>query len=246
MSTWSSAQIREKLNDAEQTISRELNCVVNRIALQIYVGKYTYELPTNCIGINRISYKGVKLEGLTFREVIALYGPIFGEETNLIFEPASFNESAFSSVIGGGFSPTGKPTNFIYDSRGLNKIILLPFPSENIDKVTGNLWLRTNIVNGVIIEYLQLADNDLTVPNCYLNPAKKYYALSKLFAIEGKGQDLNASAIYNELYKLTLTSIKNLLQRQYDSHEKESHIIPTYTPTLNRPRLPWNYGTVVD
>jgi hypothetical protein len=248
MSNWTSAFLSDKFAEGEKLASMELKTLLARTSLSVKSGKKTYELPDECIGISRVTYRGAKLQAITFNEITQSYRPVLygtgGEDG--AFDSDGFSNSAFSiDIMAQGMTPTGRPQYFIYDTLGFKNITLFPIPSETLASTTDNLYLGTTILERCIVEYVRLSDSTVTLPSYIRNPMCKYYTLAKAFEVEGKGQDLSAAALYMELFNYFLGKAKRLLGSQFQAHIHELDPMEVKQSLIGRVRLPWNYGTVV-
>ncbi len=247
MPTWTSSFLASKFEEGEKVASIELKTLLQRTSLSVRSGVGIYNLPLETIGISRVTYRGTKLEAITFEEIRKRYGPVlYGTGGS----DGAFNGNAFSSAFyigiqGSGITPTGRPTHFIYDTLGYKHITLFPFPSETLASTTDNLYKGTVIRDRCIVEYIRMSDETVTLPDYIRTPLCRYYTLHKAFASEGKGQDLNASAIYKELFDIFLAKAKRLLQNQFKAHEHELDPMEQVESLFAKPRLPWNYGIVI-
>lgn len=247
MSNWTSSFLASKYGEGEKEASIKLKTILARTSLNVMSQHLVYDLPAECIGISRITYRGTRLYPITLQETIKFYNAnLYGEG----FQEGAFEDDAFVNAfligIEGTGTTTGRPTHFIYSTLGYKKIGLFPIPSEDLAASSGNLYTGTEIQNHCIVEYVRLADSNIGLPSYIKDPMCKYYTLYKALAIEGKGQDLQASAIYKDLYEIELNRAKLLLKAQFGAHEKEFDPNNSMPTRLGSPRLPWNYGQVVD
>lgn len=249
MAIWTDAYLNRKAQEAEEEIAKALGCIVDRYCIPVIAGKEIYTLPTPTLGIRQITWKGKLLDPYTFNEMrgIEYIRTIFDGP----FELTAFESTAFAVEENPNIQ--GEPLYYIYDSMGYNKLHLFPVPSESLGSpVAGtNLWLPSNISEYCILEYSRLPDltgSTFRVPTYLRRRLVKAWVLSKAFAMEGKGQDLEAAEYYTSKYnnglsraKLIINSITRINAR---SNNLDSSMAQLINPILTPVRLPDNYGKV--
>jgi hypothetical protein len=240
MANWSSATISGLLTEGHKIIAEELGCLNERISLEISSNQLTYTLPSDCIGINRVTWLGLPLEGITFNEAVKFFKDGFNFNSSFgAFEEASFTTAFAIRGLTGGSVITGVPSFFVYTSLGLNEISFFPCSSASIAQLTGNLDLGTKIQTGVVVEYTQKATG---LEEWMIKPLVNYYVLKRAFLMEGPGQDFNAASNYSALYEEKLVEIKLYLAEVNSSVDKQfAPTSLTNAYTLPMVRLPSNY-----
>lgn len=208
---WTSAQLETWALQAEQDVVKNVPCIVDRLALDITSGNPLYALPEHCLGIRRITWLGYKVYPLTKIEVQDLYPTniistaFFGAFSNA-FSNAFFVSSANSGTT------TGRPYHWCYSGYAWNKIQLFPTPGTSISSTSSGLW-DTSIRDRCIVEYYRLPDVSGSVhrvPSYVRRYLIKDFVLSKAFAIESVGQDLQASAWHSQRYQINLEIFKQI------------------------------------
>lgn len=218
---WDSAQLTRFLDEGEKDLSIRLNCIVDRVALSIVKGTYEYTLENYIIGIKRVTWKGKRLDPLSYNEWVTFLNP---------------------TLASGDGTPESIPYNYIYNDIGSKNIILYPIPNETIASTTSNLW-GSEIANRVIVEFYRTPDtsgNTYRIPDYLRRRIVKCYALWKLLAQDGEGQDIKASNFYSFKYEFYVNLSKIILNKVFVSR------IRGYAPLstqgrIARPMLPPHY-----
>lgn len=225
MATFSNTELEELLQEAEIELSREIPCILDRIALNIVTGIATYSLPSYTIGITRVTWKG---------------RPIYPYKMSEAIE----NVSAINNVI------LGQPREYIYDNLGLNTIRLFPVPNESLATITTGLW-DTSILTKCIVEIIRKPDftsSVLRIPNFIRRRTTKGFVLQRCFAREGIEQDLKAADYWGKRYAAQLTLSKEIYNTTFQSRAKEFSEDQSMSETRlrkpARPQLPSKYWTV--
>jgi hypothetical protein len=192
MPLWDNTYLNTLLEEAESYISTEIDCIFDRFSIPITTGISVYTLPSYVNRIIRVTWKGKKLWPLTFQEFCLL------NPTSAVIDPSAVELSSSTPLY-----YIKHPTNF-YDIR------LYPTPSEDLAEISSNLF-GSNIATGVIISCYRDQDNSvdsLHLPLYIIRRVKKAYLLSRAFAKEGKGQNLQASQYYEKKLSLLIEALK--------------------------------------
>lgn len=225
MATFSNTELEELLQEAEVELSREIPCILDRVALNIAAGVATYSLPTSVIGVRRVTWKGRPLYLYKMFEAIE-------------------NVSAVNNVI------LGQPREYLYDNLGLNTIRLFPVPNEDLATTTTGLW-DTSIITKCIVEFTRKPDftsSVLRIPNFLRRRTTKGFVLQRCFAREGIEQDLKAADYWGKRYAAQLELSKEIYNTTFQSLNKEFSDDQSMSETRfrkpARPQLPSKYWTV--
>jgi hypothetical protein len=240
MSIWSDIQINRAISEAEKQIAAELRFDATRISIPVVAQFGLYDLPEDCIAVRRVLWLGKVLIPRTFDEIILDYPFLLGDQTGAAFEPLAYTV-AFALNAEQDYVPVSEPTHYIYTDFGRNQIRLYPTPASSVAQDNTNLW-GSNIGTTVIVEYISA---DATLPNYIPKRLKRYIVLSKLFAIEGPGQDMEASEYYGKRSEMLLFRSKSILSKIYRAQWNGSTDEERQFKSIIRPVLPSNYGRIV-
>jgi hypothetical protein len=226
---WNETYLNRLLDDAEDYITSTINCIFDRISIGIISGTSVYTLPSYVKGIIRITWKGKKIYPLTFPEFCAL------NPSNAVVDGTSKIEAALSTPK----FYVKHPTNF-YDIR------FWPTPAGNISAGTTNLF-GAAISSCVIISCYRTQSTDqayLYIPLYLKRRIKKAYLLSRAFAKEGKGQDLQASVYYTKKLEYLMEALKDINSNVFlgKTHLLNDTFNSGRCGTPGRPILPPDYG----
>lgn len=226
---WDNAYLNTLLDEAESYIITNVPCIFDRVSIPITSGQSVYTLPSYVNGIIRVTWKGKKLFPLTFQEFCEL-------------NPASAVVTETTKLE----SPSSLPLYYIKHPTNYYDVRFYPTPSENLAQVTTDLF-GAGVANGLIISCYRDIDTsqDYThLPLILVRRIKKAYLLSRAFAKEGKGQNLQASQYYTKKLDLLIGAMKVI----------NSNVFLGKKQVLNgafnegqfrmpgRPVLPSNYG----
>jgi hypothetical protein len=217
---FSSATITRFANEAEDIFAREKQCIIERETIAITSGTHTYTLPDYIIDIRKITWKGKKLDPLSFQKL----------RNNL------------------DMVSTGTPDSYIYDNISASQIRFFPIPNENITSITTDLY-GSEILNRVIIEYYRNPDHSIyIIPPFFRRRLLKSYINRCCFSIEGSGQNLKAAKYWDNKWNYLKEQYGNLLEDLINEPRRiimggnafERYVLPT-------PQLPYEYrGIGVD
>lgn len=170
MSLFSVGTIQRFEREGEDLFNQEFPCILDRLALDIVEDTSEYTLPDYITEIRRVTYRGFKVDALDQRHF---------RDFNLTTE-------------------SGRPTDYIYNNIGQLKIKLFPAPNETLATITTNLW-GSEIPNRCIIEFWRTSDyTSNTIPEYFKEQLVSAYKFSRLYAIEGKGQNLKLAKYFND------------------------------------------------
>ena len=225
---WTEDYLNTLLEEAEAYIITVLGCIFDRFSFAVTSGISVYTLPSYVNKIVRVTWKGKKLYPLTFQEFC-------------LANPAS----AMIDNSTGIESPSSTPLYYVKHPTNFYDIRLFPTPGEDIAEVTSGLF-GSGISTGLIVSCYRDADNSipyLQLPRFIIRRVKKAYILSRAFAKEGKGQNLQAAQYYSKKLDLLMEALKvinsNVFLGKVRVLGDNCSVGMYYTP--ERPILPSNY-----
>ena len=213
MSIWSAATINRFVAEGEQEIAKGLNCLINRVSLDITEGQVTVQLPSDLLSIERITWLGKRLDPMPLRDFQKI------------------------NVIAG----ESLPLFYIFNQQGQNTVRFFPLPPQAVAADDSGLWGPT-IGTTIICAYWQLPDTvSVQIPQYIRLRLIKYYVLWKCFAIEGAGQNLKSSVRFKKRYDFYMEWFKKIHASHYvakmsvlGTGNKRGILAP--------PRLPYTFG----
>lgn len=226
---WDETYLNQLLDDAEEYITSSVNCIYDRFALAITAGQSVYTLPSYVKNVISITWKGKKLHPLTFIEFCEI-------------NPASAVVAEATKVE----SPSSIPHYYVKHPTNYYDIRFWPTPSENITAGTTNLF-GSAINSNVIVSTYRTQSTDqpyLYLPLFLKRRIKKAYILSRAFAKEGKGQDIEASQYYTKKLEYLINALKEINSNVYlgKQHLLNDAFNINRFGTPGRPVLPPDYG----
>lgn len=200
MLIWDESYLNTLLDDAESYIISALDCIFDRVSIAVTLGQSNYTLPTYVTRILTITWKGKRLTPLSFQEFC-------------IANPASavVSESAKTE------SPNSIPQFYVRHPSNYRDIRFWPTPNETIAAGTTNLF-GSSINTCVIASVYRTESSDqpyLRLPSYLIRRVKKAYVLSRAFAKEGKGQDIQASQYYTKKLEILMGFLKEINSNVY-------------------------------
>lgn len=187
-----SATITRFFNTAEQQVSQEVDFLIDRISLNILPNVAIYTLPDYCRSIRRITYLGLKLDPLPYRNLRDVFGP--GNQVST-------------------------PFWYIYSNVQQNSIQLFPIPGDTIPNVT-NVW-DSDIPNGCIVEFWRISDNsNFIMPPWARNQVCKRYVAKQTYTVEGASQNLKLAAYYEKQWILWKQRFSDRISDLYNTPRK--------------------------
>ena len=109
-----------------------------------------------------------------------------------------------------------KPQYYMRVGNGYNRVMFYPIPDENIVADDTNVNNDVGIESQVILSVWRSADifsDDLRLPEYLFRNLMKYYAMSRAYASEGKGQNLIASEYFHKKYAFYLKFYKETMEK---------------------------------
>ena len=178
---FSDTYLQRLLYEAERDAVNRVDYLFYRISLPIIAGQSVYRLPDEVRKIKRITWRGKKVDPLTWQEVASL-------------SPTSF--------VGGGANfeySTSVPKYYSLHPNDIRNIRFYPTPNESLPLVEVGLEGPTIGDCCIISCYRnpeQVENTPFQLPPYVQRRTTKAYAAWKAFSREGKGQNLTASEYY--------------------------------------------------
>jgi hypothetical protein len=175
MPLFTAEQLNRFSTQAEEMFVNEFNCVLDRLALTIASGSSLYVLPDYIINIRRITYKGIKLEPISHRDL-----------REYLNYPTA----------------TGTPEYYVFNNVGQMTIKLFPTPVEDREPAGVNLLDPEVIRESCIVEFYSSTDGiGYRVPEYFRRRLLKAYVLKQAFLAEGKGQNIIGSVYWRNKWE---------------------------------------------
>lgn len=170
-------------------------CILKSISLATVSGTGVITLPDDVKSIQRVIWKGFKLDPLPHRN----WREVFQSATSI-----------------------SKPFWYVFNNIGQNQIQLFPAPNETLSTITTNLY-GSEIPNRLIVRYFAAPDFDTYIlPLFFRRRLIKSYVLRGCFNIEGQGQSLKASKYFKARWDMLCKLYGELLG---DLHNKPRKLI---------------------
>lgn len=233
---WTNQYLSDLATDAEIHISSEVPCIYVRFPLNITQGTSIYDFTStsvtpvaqNITGVIRISWNGFTVHPLLplqMRNLVVPFGP-------------------------GNDTIQGRPFIYLRHGYGFNSVKFYPAPNADITYDNSDLATQDGIRNNVVVSAWRIADptgSTYRIPDYIRELLVRYFVLSKAFAKEGKGQNLDAAKFYEVQFERTMARFKAIVNQLFTVRTKFS------TPMANnrfglkppRPVLPPNFGELV-
>lgn len=185
MSLFDATIIQRFTREGEDLFNLANNCIVDRLALDIVSGTSQYTLPDYILSIRRVTWLGWKIDAMNQREL-----------RNLNYS---------------GAESGNRPWGYIFNNIGQLKIQFFPVPSDTIATIATNLY-GSEILNRVIVEYYRTSDYaTFVIPPYFSQRLLAAYKFSKLYAVEGKGQNLKTAKYFDQKWKFLKDKYSNLM-----------------------------------
>lgn len=239
---WTDAFINQLALQAEDDISTEVKCIVDRASFTVAVGDPFIYLPEYIKGVRRVLWKGLKVWPLD-RNEYREYKPLLGTASSGAFSSAYSSAFYHSST---SYTPQSRPKFYITGLDERQCITLYPAPNESIAASAGNLWDSSVIATCVLIEYYRTADGSTyTIPNWIRRVLIRDYVLSHAFAEEGNGQNLAAAQRYENHFKLMMEVLKQINAGVFVNAQsyldEDQALTPELSGRIPAPQLPAKY-----
>lgn len=185
-----STTINRFFNEGEVECSVEKPFLVDRLSLALTGGLNTYTLPDYVTSIRRMTYLGIGLDPLPRRN----QREVFQNSTQ-----------------------QGTPFWYIYNNVGQNTVQLFPTPEANYAAVTGDLYLQANIVQGFVVEFSRVSDNqNFIIPPTLRRQLLKKYVAANAFLIDNRNVNLRVSQYFLQRWSTSKEELFELLDDLYN------------------------------
>lgn len=200
MSLWTDAEYIQAAEQVEDDIARMFPCIEKRYVFPIVNGTSRYVLPVDIVSIRRITWYASKLFPL----------------------PAKQQREVFQ-----GYNPIGAPTWYLY-SQLMAERTLRFFPTPNVSiTASGNLY-GVGLLSGMVMSYWASSNHtNKVIPIWLRRRLIKAGVMAKLYAKEGRGQNLTAAQYYDSKFvaqanmngtEINESARQIVLARVYDYH----------------------------
>lgn len=190
---WTDALLDQLALDAAYDINNQVPCIFHRFFLATVAGIPIYTLPTKVRSIKRITYRGIKLDAVSWIEMEAI-APFAAWVSGSAHNDPSVGVPRFYAI---------HPTN-IHDIR------LYPTPADTY-VATGDPYSPLAAEERCTITCWANYDPtglDSQLPAYIDRRTRKAYTLWQAFKKEGKGQDTNAASFYKSKYEFLINLFK--------------------------------------
>jgi hypothetical protein len=227
---WTDDYLDQLAVDAEQALNVDLPCIFQRAYIPTVAGESVITLPPYVRSLLRVSWMGKKLEPVSWEELILL-------------SPATV----------GGIIETSQSRPQWYAHHPTNALDIRLYPTPNLTFTPiGDPYSPIINENQCCISFLRDIDTTYTdstalLPTYVDRRSRKAYILWKAFAAEGKGQNLNAAAYYQNKYNFIVTqfmAINNgcFIAMRYSLGQGDLEVDDYRYP---RPTLPTNFERTI-
>ena len=226
MPIWTDEYLLELQSRGEIDLTTDVPCIFDRFSLEVTSGTSSYDLPDGILSIIRITWKGKKVWPYDNRSSLAA-----GIHLNPLTE-----------------TTVGTPYLYLQHNYGFDKIYFFPTPDESISADDSGIW-GTDIANRVVVSCWKVADptsNLLRLPDFVRRRLIKYYVNMKAYAKEGPSQDTEAASYFQQKYELSKAHLRSVVNRIPRSVVQQFQPQNFNRPTIGRPRLPSNFGRIVE
>lgn len=215
MGLFSAATQTRFLNEGEDLFNTENPSILDRLSLTIIAGTNLYALPDYVVSIKRVTWLGWKIDAIDQRSI---------RETNL-----TGNETGT------------RPYNYVYNNIGQLSIQFFPTPSQSYAAVTGPTLWGSDIINTVIVEFWRTSDHSsFLIPTFFRSRLLSSYQSSKLFALEGRGQDLKSAKYHAKKWLFLKYKYANLMAELQQSPGRTIFGNSTIDSPILTPHLPFS------
>lgn len=187
---WTDDYLNQLVSDGTNDIVDKIDCIFQRFFLATKADQSVYTLPDYVKGIHRITWRGIKIEVVSWPEM-----ELLTLQSAVVSETVKYESSS------------GRPQFYALHPTNLRNISFYPRPSETFDIVGDPYSPTPNEAKCTISVFRLPVEGSLTLdlPKYIARRTVKAYTLWKAFAKEGKGQDLTASAYYAKKYQFLIS-----------------------------------------
>ena len=226
MPTWSDDYLQTLQRRAEVELTTDIKCLFHRFSLEIVSGIATYTLPPGIKSIVRVTWKGRK---------IYPYDQVSAQSHKLYIDPLTE-------------TTTGTPYLYLQHQYGWDKLHFWPVPNESVAANDSGIW-GSDIENRVIVSCWRVADplgNTHRLPEFIRRRLTKTYVNWKAYMKEGASQDTEAAGYFREKYLAAKSHLKETMGKIPRAIVDEMQPIRGGYPKVARPRLPVQFGRIVE
>lgn len=219
---WTDNYLNQLSVDGAERVNIETPLLFHRFYLATTAGTSTYTLPEKVKSIKRITWRGIKLDPISWTEAMSIFpGSVFADPSEKI--------------------ETSQSVPYYYFQHPTNRqdIRLLPTPNESLLAIGGDPYSPAVDESRCIIScwrYVDVTDEQASLPSYIDQRIRKAYVLWKAYAKEGKGQDLKASAYWESKFNFLLALFKEINNCVFVS--KKYALDPTSYGIGRRPAKP--------
>lgn len=222
---FSESYLQRLLFEAERDAVNRVDFLFDRFSLLVTAGISTYELPRFFRKMKRVTWRGQKVDPITWQELASL---------------------APSNFVPGYEYSTGVPKYYSLHPNNVRSIRFFPTPNENLPAI--QLGLEGPAIADCCIISCYRGPEEAEVTKWQLPPyiqrrTTKAYAAWKAFAREGKGQNLAASEYYGDKLSWLYDWFSRINDGSYVSRRPRLLAENGDKCKVARPVLPPNFGT---
>lgn len=221
---WTDALLNQLAHDAAYDAHNKVTCLFHRYHLATTANVPIYTLP-NTSGIKRITYRGIKVDPLSWIEMEAL--------------------APFAAWVSSGTNndpSIGVPRWYALHPTDVHAIRLYPTPMDSYTD-TGDPYSPVAAEPKCTVTCWRDFDPDddtTNLPDYVDRRLRKAYVLWQAFKKEGKGQDTNAAAFYSSKYQFLIELFKKINSGVFIS---KRYCLGSSAPRVNsgrpaKPQLP--------
>lgn len=227
---WTDDVLNSLAQRAGVDIAMSTNCVYQRFYQEITEGEPLIMLPEYVLGVMRVSWRGVKLDPISWDDMQVL------GLTEALISNADQVEAT-----------TGRPLWYSLHPTNVRQIRIYPSPQESFI-ATGDPYSPTPNEARCSIACYRTPDDltpVLTIPSYIDRRTRKAFVLWKCFEMEGKGQSALAAAFYKKKYDFLISQFKRITSGTFVSMRYGlTERLPMNKRKWPKPVLPSNFERV--
>ncbi len=230
---WSDDYLSSLVDEAHADITNKIPCIFDRFYLTTSVGRSTYTLPSFVKGILRITWRGYRVDPVTWEEMLLL------DPKSAVINETTKVESSSGRPFWYALSPTNNHEIKFYPA------LQEAFSSEGGDPFSPSVYeprltvscFRTPVVDSPTLD----------LPSYIARRTIKAFVLYRAFAKEGRGQDLKGSGYYKGKYDFLIRTFNNInsfvfMAKRYALGESDED---RTTRRPGKPTLPANFERTI-
>lgn len=226
MPIWNDDYLLDLQRRGEIDLSTDVPCIFNRFSLTIANGVATYSLPAGILSIIRITWKGRKIWPYDQRNAIS---------AGIHIDPLTETSA-------------GTPIIYVQHHYGFDKINFWPVPDETIGADDSKVW-GASIDDVVVVSCWQVADptgSTYRIPEFLRRRLIKNYVNMKAYGKEGPSQDTQAVEYFKQKYNFCKDHFRRSVEQVPKAVQLQMQSSMSSTVRLPRPRLPIEFGEIVE